>query len=410
MSGILFLAHRVPFPPDRGDKIRSHHVLKALAELAPVHVGCFAETAADRTAGMDLASIAATWCMPTRSKPLPVAGIEALVRGEPVSVPAFRHPELAAWVARTLERYSIGTIYVFSGQMGQYVPAAWKGRLVVDLVDVDSAKYEAYGREKSMPMSWIDSREARLLRREEARLAARAEHTLLVSNAEAALFVSRLPAGAAARVVVLGNGIDAETFDPRGVVPHLALASPGPHFVFTGQMDYKPNVDAALRAIERIMPEIRTAHPGAQFHVVGRAPAPELLSRDGADGTRVWGEVPDVRPFLAGANVVLAPLSIARGVQNKVLEAMAMARPVLVTSAAATGLPGKGGTHFAVADSDEALTQRALGLLAQPDAAKAMGEAARRLVAETASWPAMLAALPELVGYPPQPKARVDAA
>ena len=410
MSGILFLAHRVPFPPDRGDKIRSHHVLKALAELAPVHVGCFAETAADRAAETELGRVAATWYMPTRSKPLPLAGIEAIVRGEPVSLAAFRHRLLAEWVAHTLERYAIDTIYVFSGQMGQYVPADWAGRLVVDLVDVDSAKFEAYAAEKQVPARWVHAREARLLRAEEARLAARADRTLLASHAEAALFASRLPAGTAASVAALGNGIDADAFDPRKVVPHPALAEPGPHFVFTGQMDYKPNVDAALRAIERIMPAICRAHPQARFHVVGRAPVPELLARDGAIGTRVWGEVPDVRPFLAAADVVLAPLAIARGVQNKVLEAMAMARPVLLTGAAATGLPGKDGAHFAIADSDEALAERALELLARPDASSAMGAAARRLVVDTASWPAMLAGLQEIVGRAERPKARADAA
>lgn len=410
MSGILFLAHRVPFPPDRGDKIRSHNVLKALAELSPVHVGCFAETAADRAAGADLANLAVSWCMPSRTKPLPIAGLEAIVRGEPVSLTAFRHPELAAWVARTLERYPIEAIYVFSGQMGQYVPTGWQGRLVVDLVDVDSAKFEAYAREKAIPMSWIEAREARLLRREEARLAAHADRTLLISDAEAALLVSRLPAGSDARVAVLGNGIDAAIFDPRRVIPHPALAQPSPHFVFTGQMDYKPNVNAALRAIDRIMPAIRAVHPGAQFHAVGRAPAPELLARDGTGGARVWGEVPDVRPFLAAADVVLAPLTIARGVQNKVLEAMAMARPVLATRAAATGLPGKDGVHFAIADCDEALAERAIDLLARPEAAEEMGEAARRLVVETASWSAMLAGLPEIVGHLPRPKARADAA
>jgi sugar transferase (PEP-CTERM/EpsH1 system associated) len=410
MSGILFLAHRVPFPPDRGDKIRSHHVLKALAELAPVHVGCFAETAADRAAELELGNIATTWCMPTRSKPLPLAGLEAIVRGEPVSLTAFRHPELAQWVRQTLERHAIDTIYVFSGQMGQYVPADWRGRLVVDLVDVDSAKFEAYSRERPAPMRWIDAREARLLRAEEARLASRATQTLLISNAEAALFVSRLPPGTAASVTVLGNGIDAENFDPSRVGPYCALTSGGPHFVFSGQMNYKPNVDAALRAIERIMPGIRISQPSAMFHVVGRAPAPELAAHDGVDGVRVWGEVPDVRPFLAGADVVLAPLSIARGIQNKVLEAMAMARPVLLTPAAATGLPGKDGVHFAVADSDEALVRRALDLLATRAAAKSMGEAARKLVVETASWPATLAALPAIVGHGAASRARLDAA
>lgn len=409
-GGILFLAHRVPFPPDRGDKIRSHHVLKALAELAPLHVGCFAETAADRAAGADLANVAATWCMPSRVKPLPVAGLEAIVRGDPVSLAAFRHAELAAWVGHTLATYPVETIYVFSGQMGQYVPAGWNGRLVVDLVDVDSTKFEAYARDGTFPMAWIEAREARLLRREEARLAARADRTLLVSHAEAALLASRLPAGTVARIAVLGNGIDAAAFDPRRAIPHPALAAPGPHFVFTGQMDYKPNVDAALRAIEVIMPAIRALHPAAQFHAVGRAPAPELLARDGVNGARVWGEVPDVRPFLAAADIVLAPLTIARGVQNKVLEAMAMCRPVLATSAAATGLPGKDGVHFAVADSDQALVERALDLLARREAAEAMGEASRRLVVDKASWPAMLAELPAIVGLESRPKARADAA
>jgi polysaccharide biosynthesis protein PslH len=410
MSGVLFLAHRIPFPPDRGDKIRSHHILKALAELGPVHVGCLAETAADRAAEPDLAGIAATWCMPTRSKPLPVAGLQAILRGEPVSLTAFRHSQLAEWVEHTLARYEIDTMYVFSGQMGQYVPAGWKGRLVVDLVDVDSAKFEAYAREKSFPMSWIDAREARLLRLEEARLAARTERTLLVSNAEAALFASRLPAGVAANIGVLGNGIDAETFDPGQVEPHGALVPGGPHFVFTGQMDYKPNVDAALRAIEQIMPLIKAVHPCAQFHAVGRAPGPELRAREGVNGARVWGEVPDVRPFLAAADVVLAPLTIARGVQNKVLEAMAMARPVIVTPGAAMGLPGKDGIHFAVADSDEAFAKLALGLLAEPESSAELGKAARRVVVETASWPAILAALPEIVGVPSPPQARRDAA
>src|SRR5690606_29484995 len=123
-----------------------------------------------------------------------------------------------------------------------------------------------------------------------------------------------------------------------------------------------------------------------------------LVAANGVNGALIWGEVPDVRPFLAAADVVLAPLSIARGVQNKVLEAMAMARPTVVTGAVATGLPGKGGEHFAVADSDAGLTQGALCLLAKTAEAERMGRAARRLVVETMSWSARLAPLPDLLG------------
>ncbi len=407
MSGILFLAHRLPFPPNRGDKIRSHNLLKALAKLAPVHVGCFAETRSDLAAGVELDALADSHCMPLRTKSLPIAGIEALLRGEPVSVAAFRHPRLADWVARTLAAQEIDTIYVFSGQMGQYVPDDWAGRVIVDLVDVDSAKFEAYARDARWPMSAVHAREARLLRAEESRLALRAERTLLISDAEAALFGSRAPASCHRRIAVLGNGIDHDRFDPAWVERHPALATTGPHVVFTGQMDYPPNVEAARRAAERLMPRIRAVHPEAQLHLVGRAPVAEVRALDGVNGARVWGEVPDVRPFLAGADVVLAPLAIARGVQNKVLEAMAMARPVVLTPEAATGIPGEHGVHFAVAGSDEALAAAALEMVAAPEQARAMGEAARRRVIERMGWPAMLASLPDIVGLGPE---RRDAA
>ena len=379
MSGILFLAHRLPFPPDRGDKIRSHNVLKALAALGPIHVGCFGESAADRAGEVDLAEVAESHCMPIRDKPLPLAGLEALVRREPVSLAAFRHPAMSGWVMRTLARKAIDTIYVFSGQMGQYIPQSWTGRLVVDLVDVDSAKFEAYADEARWPASWINAREARLLAREEARLAMRADRTLLISEAEAALFASRLPPGCEASTTVLGNGIDADRFDPVRETPHPELAEPGPHIVFTGQMDYRPNVDAAVRTIEQLMPGIRAMHPDARFHLVGRAPVAELVALDGRNGARVWGEVADVRPFLAAADLVLAPLTIARGVQNKVLEAMAMACPVVLTPSAATGIPGEDGVHFAVAPSDEAFVERAPPRDLRAAPARALGQAARRL-------------------------------
>jgi sugar transferase (PEP-CTERM/EpsH1 system associated) len=396
---ILFLAHRLPFPPDRGDKIRSHHVLKALGQLAPVHVGCFAETAADRAHERELAALAASHCLVQRTKPLAFAGIEAMARGLPISLIAFHHPELGEFVARTRRERRVETIYVFSGQMGQYVPRDWDGRLVVDLVDVDSAKFEQYSRERGGLMAGVHAREARLLREHEARLARVADRTLLVSEAEVELLRSRLRAGSSGRIEVLGNGIDAAAFDPAGWTAREELtATPGPHLVFTGQMDYPPNVDAVRRMALAILPRIRERHPQAQFHAVGRAPTAELHALDGKDGVRVWGEVPAVQPFLAAADLVVAPLALARGIQNKVLEAMAMARPVLLTPEAATGIDAEDGVHCRIAESDAGVASAALDLLADRARAEAMGEAARRFVMERMSWPAMLARLPEIVG------------
>ena len=401
MSEILFLAHRVPFPPDRGDKIRSHHILKALAAIAPVHVGTLGETDDDMAQEGELAAIADSFHLARRTTPLAVAGLKALASREPVSLTAFRSESLRDWVEKTLRERPIGAIYVFSGQMGQYVPADWTGRLVVDLVDVDSAKFAAYADDGSGPRAWIDAREARLLHGEEVRLCEAADHALLVSEAEARLMRSRLPGAIAADVKALGNGIDAEFFSPRSATPQPDIAATkGPHFVFSGQMDYAPNVSAVERMARRIMPAIRQVHADAAFHIVGRAPLPEVQRLDGLNGTRVWGAVPDMRPFLAAADIVVAPLTIARGVQNKVLEAMAMARPVLVTPEAATGIEAQAGVHLEIADGDEDFAASALALLADGERRNALGAAGRDYVLDHRSWPAMLEKLPALMGFP----------
>ena len=407
-SEILFLAHRLPFPPDRGDRIRSANVLRALARIAPVHVGCFVDSEADRAYEAELSALAASTCVVTRSKPLPLAGIEALVRGEAVSVAAYRSPRLSRWVADLLASGRIAAAYVFSGQMGQFVPASWRGRTVIDLCDVDSAKFEAYAANSALPRSWVHRREGKLLAREEARLAARADHTLLVSAEEAALLASRT--SDARQIVALGNGIDAAFFSPHGIDPTPAMSGGGPHLLFTGQMDYPPNVAAVERMARRIMPAVRQTRPGAQFHIVGRAPTGEVRALHGVSGTTVHGAVADMRPYLAAADMVVAPLAIARGVQNKVLEAMAMARPVILSPEAATGIAATDGEQFLVSADDRAFAADIIRVASDLANAKAMGEAARRFVVDHQSWPAMLAPLAGLLGFDrPLPEQR-DAA
>jgi sugar transferase (PEP-CTERM/EpsH1 system associated) len=396
MGEILFLAHRVPFPPDRGDRIRSHHLLKALARLAPVHVGCFGE--GDAVAERALAAVAASAHVAARTKPLALAGVEGVLTGKPVSLTAFHSRALAAWVRATIAARDISAIVVFSGQMGQYVPDDFKGRVVIDLCDVDSAKFQSYA--DAGERVWLNAREARLLAREEERLGARADATVLISEAEAALYRSRLAAPERVNVQVIGNGIDAGFFDPAAASAHPEIAGmPVPHCVFTGQMDYRPNEQAALWVIETLLPRLRRHHPSAMFHVVGRNPTPRLLAHHGAPGVHVWGEVPDVRPFIAAADAVLAPLLIARGVQNKVLEAMAMARPVVLTPEAATGIAARDGAEWCVVPPDpQDMAGRLAELVADPQAARQMGAAARRFVLDHHGWEAMLAPLAGMVG------------
>ena len=402
MTGeILFLAHRIPFPPDRGDKIRSHHILKALARLAPVHVGTFADDEQDHDPEADLALTAASYHIAHRTKPLAIAALQALATRRPVSLPAFVDAQLHSFVRRTLAERTISTIYAFSSQMAQYIPADFAGRVVMDFVDVDSAKFEAYAANAAQPLRMLYAREGRLLAAYEAEVARRADLSLLVTEEEAALFRSRLdPATrAASDVRALGNGIDCNKFSAAIVNPAPELAAiRGPHLLFTGQMDYPPNVAAVVRFATRIMPAIRAQIPEAQFHIVGRKPSPTVAALDGKGGTRVWGKVEDMRAWLAGADLVVAPLEIARGVQNKVLEAMSMGRPVLLSPGAATGIAASDGVELAIADSDEAFVARALALFAAPHERAAMGQAARGFITERQSWPAMLADLPEFVG------------
>ena len=397
MSEILFLAHRVPFPPDRGDKIRSHHLLKGLAKLAPVHVGTFGETPEDMAQKHELAAIAKTHALIERTRPLPVAGAHALLTRKPVSLAAFDHEAMHRYVAKSLGNHPISTIFVFSGQMGQYVPASFDGRLVVDLCDVDSVKFEAYA--AAGQRRWLNRREGRLLRAEEARLARRADATLFISDIEAGLFRSRMGAADDIAIRTLGNGIDAAFFDPAAVALQADLEEgEDPQLVFTGQMDYPPNIAAVEWVMSEIMPMLRRTYARARFHVVGRAPVAALRARHGENGVRVWGAVPDVRPFLKSADLVLAPLLIARGVQNKVLEAMAMARPVVLTPGAATGIDARDGEHFAVTEALAApMLARIDALLADPGRARAMGAAARRFVTERMSWESVEDSLAEIV-------------
>ena len=398
---VLFLAHRVPFPPNRGDKIRSHHVLRHLASLTPVHVATFADDASDLAQDHELAALAFSHCLILRRKSMIRAGLEALVTGQPVSLTAFHDPALANYVRKVLAERPIGTIYAFSGQMGQYIPDSFKGRVIFDFVDVDSAKFEAYGEAGRGPRRWIYAREGRLLRAEEACLARRADISLLISNEEAALFRARLlpQDRVECDVQALRNGIDSTLFDRAASDPAPAmLACGGPRLIFTGQMDYAPNIAAALRTIERLLPSIRQQFPQATFHVVGRHPSAALRAHHGRGGVYVWGAVDDMRSYLAAADLALVPLDLARGVQNKVLEAMAMQLPVVLTPSAANGIGASDQVHYAVGEQDGELVRQVCMLLDDPERARMLGSDARRFIIDTLSWQATLAPLGAMLG------------
>ena len=379
---LLFLAHRAPFPPDRGDKIRSYHVLRHLMARARVHLVAFGESEADFDVPAPLAEGLESITLIRRTKPQALAAVEALATGRPVSLTAFNAPAMRRAVAAR----RVDAIYCFSGQMAQYLPAGVPA--VMDFVDVDSAKFAQFADAGSMAMRWMMRREARLLGAFERQVSASVRASLFVSEAEAALFRS---GGGAGRNVAVENGIDAAAFDPAGVGP----ATQGPWLVFTGQMDYRPNGEAVVWFATEVMPRLRQTHPGVRFAIVGRAPTAAVQALAAPD-VIVTGAVDDVRPWLAAASVCVAPLHLARGIQNKVLEAMAMARPVVASPAAAEGIDHAGTLRVAGSAAEQA---RAIGaLLDDPDAASALGDAARARVLARYDWAARLAPLDDLLG------------
>jgi sugar transferase (PEP-CTERM/EpsH1 system associated) len=400
MGELLFLAHRIPFPPDRGDKIRSHAILKALAARGPVHVAAFGETEADMAAEADLSAIAASHLLVRRTISNLRAGLNALPSGKPVSLTAFDSQDIRHYVARLLATRPIDAIFVFSGQMAQFIPPSFAGRVVIDFVDMDSAKFAAYAKATAGPMKLVHAREARLLGAFERQMARRAQLSLFCSPTEVAEF--RLGLGDPQVCVdPVVNGIDTVFYDPVGVGPAPYAGEAGPHLVFTGQMDYAPNVDAVVHFAEAVLPAVQKQLPDARFHIVGRNPAPAVRALEGRAGVHVVGAVDDIRPWIGSADMVVAPLRIARGIQNKVLEAMAMARPVIASGAAAEGIVAQSGAHFMVARDDTAMVDAICALAVDRGRAAAIGAAARAHMLKHYQWDAQLAPLLAWLDQPP---------
>ncbi|QQV78222.1 TIGR03087 family PEP-CTERM/XrtA system glycosyltransferase [Sphingomonas aliaeris] len=400
MSDILFLAHRVPYPPDRGDKIRGFNVLKFLAARKRVHLVAFADDRRDMGSDSGLTDhTSIIW----RGKSRAVAALQAMLTNRPVSLAAFDDDAVRAAVSTVLTTHDIDTIYVFSSQMAQYVPTDTTARVVMDFVDMDSAKFAGYGRTQAGPMGWLMRREGRLLGTYEAKVAARADASLFVSDAEAALFRDQT---GAERVFAIENGIDTDTFDPDASFVPIDL--PPRTIVFTGQMDYRPNVEAVTWFADEILPLVRKSYPDAGFAIVGRAPTDAVKALGKRPGILVTGEVTDVRGWLAAAAAIVAPLKLARGVQNKVLEAMAMARPIVASAPAAEGIDHA--DTIAVGETAEEIATQIIAILSDPDAARVRGMAARRQVMQRYGWDARLSPLTALLAQAIGPRAHRDAA
>jgi len=393
---ILYLAHRIPYPPTKGDKLRAFRVIEHLVRRHRVWCACFVDRREDARHVESLSTI----CHRLAAIPLDrqwaaVKGLWAWMRGRTITEAFYRHRGMAgtikAWAAST----SFDTVVAFSSSMAQYVPLSGAKRSVLDLCDLDSRKFNDYADDAKCgpPLQ----RWGRVLYRAEAARLQTIEHTwidrcdasVLITEAEA-----RLLDGSTLRkkVHVIGNGVS--TRKVNGARPQ---AVPWPVVGFVGDMSYRPNADAVCWFVQECWPGIRGHCPDAVFRIVGRNPSRRVHRLAGVEGVEVTGEVEDVGAYVRAFDVSVAPLRIARGLQNKVLEAMAAARPVVLTTAAATGIGATDGKHWLIADSAHDVVQDVSSLLRDPYRRARIGNAARAFVAENHRWQDELAKFDQLI-------------
>lgn len=406
---ILFLVHRLPYPPNKGDKVRSYHLLRHLAQRYKVVLGTFVDDPADWPHVEALRAL----CAEMHVEPIVRASrrwrgaVAALATGEPLTLPYFRSATLAEWARDVVRRERIERAIAYSSPMAQYL-LDLPVRSIVDFVDLDSAKWDDYARRRGWPVSLLYGLEARRLFAFERTVAERVAASVFVTREEARLLSAAVPQ-CANRIIAIENGVDSDYFSP-----HREFASPfepGEHaIVFTGTMDYWPNIDAVTWFAREVLPRVRQHDHHARFHIVGMNPDASVRALAGAS-VRVTGRVDDVRPYLKHARVVVAPLRIARGIQNKVLEAMAMGRPAVVTSGAARPLSARPGIELGVADDAEDFATKVLEAM-PPGAGDAMGRCARARIEADYAWTSKLAGYDALLASldAPQPASTAAAA
>lgn len=388
MNELLYLVHRIPYPPNKGDKIRSFHLLKHLARSHKVHVGAFVDDPDDWQYADALAKLAGgeVKLLPLHSRMATLKSAIGLLTGEPLSVPYYRDRGMQAWVNAMLAQRPIHHAVVYSSSMAQYIMDRPRLRRVIDFVDIDSDKWRQYADKKAWPMCMVYRREAHKLFEYERRVTHAFDAACFVSDAESNLFKQLAP-DCDSKVFAYSNGVDTEFFSPAN-----AGVSPYPDnvraIVFTGAMDYWANVDAVAWFAKEAFPAIRAANRDVKFYIVGARPSAAVQALANESSVVVTGAVQDTRPYIAHAALAVAPLRIARGIQNKVLEAMAMAKATIVTPEALEGIAAEPGSELLLAADAQAFAKRCQQLLTNPE--PEIGIAARKRVVADFGWDAHL--------------------
>ncbi len=394
---VLLLTHRLPYPPDRGDRIRAYHLLKALSQKFDMALACVSEEPVWLQHHHLLRAMAKRVALQPMIKPwsaLRAGG--AFLRGQPIT-PAWHYRlGLAEQIVQWHEQDPFDLVLTFCTGMIDYArlltrqrnTAGQRIKHILDVVDVDSLKWSAYARQSWPPMSWVYGSEAKRLRRIEAGELDPIDAVTVISKAEARAYEQSV--GHHEGLTVVRNGVDLEYFAP--------LQDPNNHtMVFVGVLNYRPNAEAVTWFAKQVMPPLREKVPDAHLYIVGRHPTPAVSALSQIPGVEVVGSVPDVRSYLMQSSVSIAPLLLARGTQNKVLEAMACQRAVVCSPAAAAGIDATADEHFLVADSPADWVVQLMRLFGDQPLRQKIAAAARTHVQAHYSWANAMAPMVQLV-------------
>jgi sugar transferase (PEP-CTERM/EpsH1 system associated) len=392
---ILFICHRIPYPPDKGDKIRSYNILRYLTQEHDVYLAFMVDQREDLQSLGVLSSMVGGLCYDTVHPSGKLLGSVAFLQSKPISVHFFYSRKIQKWIDDLLDDPGIDAVLCFSSPTAEYLFRSrhYGSKLrqlprVIDLVDVDSYKWEQYAECSRGVMRVVYNLEAKYLRKYEERIAGGFDHILLTTASEQALFTKRVPA---TNTHVVVNGVDFEYFSSRF---QPKVAQNGPVLTFVGAMDYYPNADGVRWFVQNVFPRIKRIYPNTTFYIVGGRPSPAVRRlAQNCPGVEVTGYVEDIRSYLAGADVCVVPLHIARGIQNKVLEAMAMGKALVCTPQALDGICARPGEDVMTATDAEAFAEAVIRLLDDRNRIRGMGARARAFIEGHFSWKTNLALL-----------------
>lgn len=384
MKRLLFICHRVPYPPDKGERVRAYNQLKLLSNEYGITLAALAHGPVDFAAARHLEPLCRKIIVaPAVGRLGLLRGVFSILAGCSATEAFFRSPALHRDIDAQTRSEPFDLAIGYSSSTLPFLLTVPDCPKIMDLADVDSAKWSDYADASPPPMRWLYRRESRAVRKLE---------NLCLQNCDAVLLVSQAEIQAmdqsSDKLLAVQNGVDSEYFTPRTPSDDAA-----PRLVFTGTMDYRPNVEGICWFVSNVWPNLKRDVPDICLDIVGRNPAGPVRRLAKISGVNVTGSVDDVRPYLSAAAVAIVPLLIARGIQNKILEAMAAARAVVASSPALEGLDLAVGKELLRADSPSQWHQAVLDLLADTDRRKTMQQAARDRVVADYTWPARLSPL-----------------